>query len=389
MKNNIINLDEMTDTRELLYAKPPKVMIFFIYLIVSMFVIAFIFIWFGEIDINVKARAIIRPEGTISVVKNIVSGNIRQIFYKESMSVIKGDVLFSIDSKQYEMEYENLESQLSKLEKEKDNINLLEKSILNRKNYFNINDIEYFNKYLVYEYQHENLKLEYLKAEKDYTVNNGYTSGSISKMDLENYERKTKLTELSLKKYESENIVNIKSSLESINKQILDLKEQIAKINETLDYCRVISPINGVIQVIERFNTGDYVSGNTSVLKIIPIESSKLSSEIMVQNRDIAKIKEGDSISYKFDSYSQNEYGNLSGKILNIPDDVMSFQNSVNQNNSEILYTVIGSLDSISLKDKKGKILEIKNGMISNASIIVKKKKILFYLLEKLDFISS
>jgi HlyD family secretion protein len=47
---------------------------------------------------------------------------------------------------------------------------------------------------------------------------------------------------------------------------------------------------------------------------------------------------------------------------------------------------VEGSVAKLTLSDKKGVPAEIKVGMLCDARIVVKRKKILYIVLEKLDF---
>ena len=89
MRAEIVDFDQLTDSREMLEAREPNFMVVFIYLVLFLIVVAFIWMWFGEIDITVKASGILRPAKKVSVVWNINGGRIEEINYVEGKRVKK------------------------------------------------------------------------------------------------------------------------------------------------------------------------------------------------------------------------------------------------------------------------------------------------------------
>ena len=66
MKPIILNMSEMSDSREVYDSKPNRFFAVFIYTILLILVIAIAWSYFGKIDIVVKSEAIIRPNSQIS-----------------------------------------------------------------------------------------------------------------------------------------------------------------------------------------------------------------------------------------------------------------------------------------------------------------------------------
>ncbi|MCG8572750.1 MAG: HlyD family secretion protein [Spirochaetes bacterium] len=379
----IINFEELTDSRELLYSKPPLVMRLFIYLILLMLFIALIWLWFGKIDIVIKAQGLIRPVDHISVINNIISGNIKEINYHNGKLVDKGEVLYEVNTEPFERQKENDEKNLKDLKEKLVNLEKLQESIHKNQNFMSIEHFEYYNRFLVYQYQKENLELQYSHAKEEYMKNNSLPEGSISGMELKKLKDKVRFCELQLKKYLSETNINIIKEIDQLEKQIAKVHEQLLEINENIKYCQITAPIDGVVQETNKFNIDDYITAHTEILKIVPQKSSQLKVEVLVSNKDIAKVSEGLEIRYRFASLPYNEYGGITGKITNISSDI-----SISQNSQEPAYLVDASLPETTLVNKKGSTSQVRIGMFCDTRIKVGEKKILIYLLEKLDFLT-
>lgn len=84
MREEIIDLSELTESREMLQAREPKFISSFIWLVLLLFASSFLWMWFGEIDIVVKATGVVRPVGNVSIIRSIYGGKLEQIFYKEA-----------------------------------------------------------------------------------------------------------------------------------------------------------------------------------------------------------------------------------------------------------------------------------------------------------------
>ncbi|NFO03897.1 HlyD family efflux transporter periplasmic adaptor subunit [Clostridium botulinum] len=172
MSNIIQNLSEITDSREMLEAKPHKFTSIFTYGLIALFAITLIWSYFGKIDIVVKTNGVVKSnEKTISVL-NEVDGKVDNVNFKEGQSVKEGDILYTLDCKDVILNKDNYEKQLEILENDTENINKLRKSILENKSYFdanNLNETQYYNKYL--EYSTTNEKLLLTERQTDLEIN--------------------------------------------------------------------------------------------------------------------------------------------------------------------------------------------------------------------------
>ena len=119
------------------------------------------------------------------------------------------------------------------------------------------------------------------------------------------------------------------------------------------------------------------------VLRIIPEDGDRYKVEIMVQNKDISQLKIGQELKYRFLALPYKEYGTLEGEIKKISEDAV-----VNQGEANMAYRVEATIIGTELYDKNGKVTRVKPGMLCEVRVVVRQKKILYYVLEKLNFLS-
>jgi len=106
--------------------------------------------------------------------------------------------------------------------------------------------------------------------------------------------------------------------------------------------------------------------------------------ELTVANEDISELREGQKIKYRFLALPYREYGVLTGEILDISGDI----SKTGENRSDFVYEAKATIDRTTLENNRGEKVNIKSGMISEARIVARSRKILYLVLEKLDFLS-
>ena len=165
----------------------------------------------------------------------------------------------------------------------------------------------------------------------------------------------------------------IETGLDELNAQIKQTEEQISAGNITASR-------DGVMNVSQEISVGDVISSGTLLGTVIPVGSNEFKVQIYVDNSSIGNLKEGDSIKYSIMSLPSNEYGYVNGKVVSISKDtlVMDGKNSG-------YYLVTGTIDAEKLKDHNGNEGEITIGMQVEAKIVTEKKRIISYILEKMN----
>ncbi|NGT79710.1 HlyD family efflux transporter periplasmic adaptor subunit [Clostridium perfringens] len=153
MKFKIDNIENLSDSRQVMESKPNKLMFIFLYIIIALIVTFFIWSWFSEKEIIVKVNGVVRPDNEIQAISNIVQGEVESIKMKNGESVSKGEVLFKIKSTELGDKKNQVEEQIKYINTDNENLEKLNKSINDNTNYFENNDKEkeYYYKFQSYE----------------------------------------------------------------------------------------------------------------------------------------------------------------------------------------------------------------------------------------------
>ncbi|ACL76603.1 hypothetical protein Ccel_2264 [Ruminiclostridium cellulolyticum H10] len=147
MKGILVDINELTDSREMYHAKPHPFVWVFTYVLIGLVIAAVIWAAFGKKEIVVKASGQVRPESGISTVRNIVGGELESTNYRQGMAVKAGDILYIIKHDNLLLERESATKKLKKLEKELENHRIYRNCIITEENNFDsINEPVYYEK---------------------------------------------------------------------------------------------------------------------------------------------------------------------------------------------------------------------------------------------------
>lgn len=311
-------------------------------------------------------------------------------------------------------------------------LSLLEKCIQDDKNYFSIDDKEYYNKFLEYKANIEKYKnnIQQIERQKNYLqdqkikiieeMKNKFKSEEIAlasiETDLAKYkneyilkiltqidENKKMLQKLyidlelnktnaelnlvnieyaknTLDKYQIDTLVSIDDNIKNNLIKISELEKNLKIVNISIDECKVVAQNDWVINVIKEINVGDLLQSGVDILTIVPQNGSEYKVQLYVNNKDIGTLKEGNKVKFHFYALPYKEYGELVGKISKISVDA-----KVDGQTGTSYYLVECDLQNRPLYSHKGEKAEIKLGMTCESYVVAKRKKILYYLLEKIN----
>jgi len=313
-----------------------------------------------------------------------------------------------------------------------DNLKKLESSINDDSNNFSDSDSEYYNKFKEYKDNikelNNNIKTQKdlitsLKKKKDTIIDDYNNQISATqkvidnaKIDLSKYQNKSALDiknklddvtkdsekiqaeleqaritpeldavnkELAtndLTKYKMDTLVKLDDTSKEDEQKIDELKTNIGTLQFTIDKSTVKAEIDGVVNVKTDISKGELLKSGMEILSVIPQDSSQYKVKLYVSNKDIAGIKVGEKIKYHFEALPYKEYGELNGTITDIATDA-----TVDQKTGVSYYLVESEIENKPLFSYKGEEGEIKIGMTCEAQVVTKQKKILYYLLEKIN----
>jgi HlyD family secretion protein len=174
----------------------------------------------------------------------------------------------------------------------------------------------------------------------------------------------------------SETIFSLQNNLDSLYKELVQIRLSIAEAS-------VYAPIDGTINLYSELGAGDYVQAGSEIATIVPDAEGALKIQIAVSNADIAELQTGQEVRYRFAALPYSDYGELSGSITKISSDARR------DNNGGSYYLIEGELSGYSLRDRGGAEESVKVGMAVEARVITHTRKIVYWVLDKLNFIDD
>lgn len=173
-----------------------------------------------------------------------------------------------------------------------------------------------------------------------------------------------------------EMLSGIADSIKSNETSIISIEKQIADIELNIKNAEVIAPIDGTINMYSDLSTADLVQSGQAIATIVPDTDGAYKLTMYLSSADISETEIGQSVRLRFAAYPYQEYGELVGTVKSISTDVRSSENGMSYYVAEV-----------SIDDTLG--LELVSGMECEARVVTKQRKIIWWLLEKLDFIDD
>lgn len=185
--------------------------------------------------------------------------------------------------------------------------------------------------------------------------------------------------EKNLEKFKADKLVEINMLLEEQKSKKTILSENIDQLKLSQDKGFIKAPVSGSVNILKDISAGEIVQAGENILSIIPDDESKYKMVVVVPNHEIGKIAVGDDVNFHITAFPKQSYGHLTGKITSISSD------SVITNEGASFYNVEASIVNKPLVNKKGEQGEVRVGMTAEVFVITESKKILHYLLEKIN----
>ena len=167
---------------------------------------------------------------------------------------------------------------------------------------------------------------------------------------------------------------------DALEDQIKDVKYQIKTAKQQIKQGTILAARDGILTMPEELVNGDLLAAGDVVGTILPANESQLRVQLYVDNADIANIKPGDRIKYSVAALPSNRYGIVEGEVTTVSNDALSGNEGFAG-----YYLVEGSIGKDTLTDRNGNAASIEVGMQVTAKIVTQEKRILYYLLEKID----
>lgn len=382
MKFAYQNFDDLSQKK---YKRNTKDILFIystIIIIIFVLFIAFTWLFYGKVDVIIETRGIISQKNPISKIYNMQSGILKSMISKDQKEVYQGDCLFSIENTTYEKRKKYLTEKNIEYNNKIKDLKIIVSYLKNKEI-----DREFITDSIENEFVFIKERIQFLREKirlKETRIKKLKNFRGISISEVQYNQEKMGLINVNyeLSSYKKETIIDIVNRIENYKDQISSNVIDKKDIDGKLKQHNIHSPIDGRIQFIEHFNIGDYIPAGKLVMKVVPISHEKYIVRLVINNDDILRIKKGDIVRYRITSYPYKEFGTAKGKIISINYDVTKTEGQ------NYIYEAEASINNFLNKGENKKQVDYVNGMITEASIIVGQRSIIYYVLEKLDFIN-
>ena len=343
-----------------------------IYLVVVLAIAVFIALLpVITVDISSQSRGIIRSKTDNVPVTSAVSGKIVAIKLKNNLLVQKGDTLLTISKENLETEkqlndtiYTTNETILQDLEMVlKGNSNL--QTALIREEY--------------YKYATQKAELQSKVAQTQINYNRYKTlfdKGVVAKAEFEKYQFELQFAKQALNSFVKQQMANWQNKKNELTLQLKNITGSNTKLSIEAKNYVVIAPITGTIENFNGVQAGSILNASQHIAHISPIDN--LVVESTVSPNDIGIIKPNQKVKFQLDAFNYNQWGLLTGKVIDIDKNITLQEN-------QAYFKVRCALDSKELKLKSGYKTQVSKGMTLTTRYIITRRSLFDLLFDKVD----
>ena len=166
-----------------------------------------------------------------------------------------------------------------------------------------------------------------------------------------------------------------------IEQELLTLRSNYARLLSQIEDSIVRAQINGEINMHVEILEGSFLMSGVNVMSIIPAREEMLTANIFISNNDIVFLEEGMIVRYDIPAMPRRDFGEITGNIIRISADATT-------NDGLHGYFLVESLlEDRVYYDARGNGTMLRVGMYFEARMIVDRQRILFYLLDQINFV--
>lgn len=354
MPRQVRSLKDLSDSK-ILYDRQLPAFGYMIVVLVSALLIG-ILIW----SLVTPKVYIVKGSGMIeSTNKNYImsaySGAISQIKIKNGDYAEKGDLLFSIQSTDLNLQQIQIDGKIELYEKQISQFQKLQQSIQDNINYFdqnNADDLQYYNQFETYNAQIAQNAID-ITTYQQY----GYTDTQIQAEIKKNEGKISEIYHATLKSVE-ESISNAKAERDN-------LKIQGDAVSAGQSDYKITANTSGIIHMSTDYKEGMVIQAGTPVGSIAD-ENDSYIVKAYINVEDMPRVNIGDSVDIVVSGLLQSVYGTIPGTLIKIDSDITSSQGSTDQDqtksNGTSYFRLDIQADANYLVSKSGRKYNLSNG---------------------------
>ncbi|SMO62317.1 HlyD family secretion protein [Solitalea koreensis] len=352
-----------------------------IYQIVLLFLAGVIAsLWFIKVDINVRSTGILKPIIDRTEIRVPVSGKVNEFFAKENIPIKAGQVLLSIRTDLLEQQSVSVDEQIIELRGRMEDLEKLVQVSKSRNLQSPVlfRTSLYLQQYSLFKQQVMDADALYKNSKRTYdrykylSDNKAITAAEFEKyeFELQNAQNAVQLL------YETQN-AQCQTELTNLRRQFQDLNAKQKMFNKEKELYVVKAPMNGTIQQLKGLQSGSFITSGDVIAQISP--DTTVMAEVFLLSKDVGLLKVGTPVRLQVDAFNYNEWGEVSGKVAEISNDVII------GDTQQPYFKVKCLLNAEQLKLKNGYIAKLKKGMTLQARFYITRQTLFQLLYHTMD----
>jgi multidrug resistance efflux pump len=377
------DLDSLRDGRELFDRQVSRAVPVFILSLVLLLAAALAWAALFQIDDVVKAPVLLRPTGTVSVLKSLAGGQVSSINYKNGDTVAAGAVLWTLDVNAARVELANNRRLLDRNRADQHAAAVLRQTMDQGANQASPDDGDAWVRSQSYAQELARLRLQARQARTRLEREKALPLEMTNRQKIEDLADESAAADLALDAWLSDQSLKLASEEKSLLQNAGSIGQRNAELEAQIRNAEVRAPLAGRIDETTRLNPGDNILAGQEILRIVPQDQSGLRAELQVNPADVARLKTGQIVALRFPALPPTDFGQIEGSISLIGADA-----SLGPGNQPV-FLVDATVPKTSLAARNGERVQLRPGMAAEARIIVHHSSVLAMVLRKLDFLDG
>lgn len=361
----VYNLNEITDSKILYDRKPPAFMNYIILIVTALIIGALIWANKSVKTYMVKGQGLVVSENKSHIMTKGY-GEVKDIFISEGTEIKEGDVLFTTNELESELQLQQINAQIDTFSSRIELLKKAEENATNGTNYFDIysdEESEFYNKLTAAYMARKEFNVDKESLEKQ-----GFTDKQIQEYV------KTQKNKADEHYYKT--ISEFTNEKNQYKVELSKLMAQKGALEKGKDQYQVVAQKSGIVHLSTPLTTGMVIQGGT-LIGTITSKEEELIVEAMLPSSDRPRIHVGDEVSLAVRGLLQSEYGTIPGKVISIDEDA-----TIDNEKGNVFFKVKVKPDKTYLEDSKGEKVNLTLGMVTETRVKYEKITYMKYILE-------
>ena len=323
------------------------------------------------VDISSQSRGIIRSRTDNVPVTSAVSGKITAIKLKNNLLVQKGDTLLTISKENLETEKQLNDTIYTT------NATILQDLEMVLKGKSNLQTSLIREEYYKFSTQKAELQSKVAQAQINFNrYKTLFDKSVIAKAEFEKYQFDLQFAKQALNSFVKQQMANWQNKKNELTLQLKNIAGNNNKLKIEAKNYVLIAPATGTIENFNGVQVGSVLNAPQPIAQISPVDNLVVESTVLPN--DIGLIKPNQKVKFQLDAFNYNQWGLLTGKVIDIDKNITLQEN-------QAFFKVRCALDSKELKLKSGYKTQVSKGMTLTTRYIITRRSLFDLLFDKVD----